>query len=165
MLYPTELRVRDAQRIAQARRWRLARGGGRRLSAAGRCGLALEVVSDEANERVNLLLAELVLEARHAFAAVLNLLHHLRVGALGDALVVEVRDFQRRAVFELEGAARAVLLVAARADVLVGRARVGQLVGRGRGRRSLRGGRRGRGGAVGTRRGGRRGGGWGGAKQ
>src|SRR5207248_7714314 len=64
--------------------------------------------------------------------------------------------FQRFESLLLEGAARAVVLMAARAAIFVSRARVGQLVGRGRGRRSLRGGSRGRVGALVNRRRGRR---------
>src|ERR1051326_8291681 len=119
--------------IAHAVSSRLMSGRGRSGRAA-RCRLPLEVVADEADERVNLLLAEPVLEARHPVAAVLNLLYELLVGVLDGVLVVEVRDFQGRAVVELDRAARAVLLVAARACVLEGRARVGQLVRRARGR-------------------------------
>src|SRR5919197_5005766 len=116
--------------IARARFRCLVRWRGRGAAAGGRLTL-LEVAADEADERVYLLLVEPVLEAGHAFAAVLNLLHQLGVRVLDRVRVAEVGDFQRRPVVEFDRAARAVLLVAAGARVLEGRVRVGQLVGRG----------------------------------
>src|SRR5688572_20676930 len=90
------------------------RGGGGRGAAAVR-RLAVELAADVTDEGVDALLVEAVLEGGHPVAARDDLVREVLVRVLAPVLA-EVRDLELRAVLQLEGAARAVGLVAVDAE-------------------------------------------------
>jgi hypothetical protein len=142
---------RVAPRIARARRRRLARGRCGSVAASAR-RLSVELAAYVADEVVDARVVEPLLEGGHSFAAFAYLFGEVLVGVF-FAVLAQARNFELLAVLKLEGAARAVGLVAADAELRVVGGCARKLVGRGRrgGRRGGRGARVGVGRLVGRR--------------